>query len=110
MSGTDGSWKGSSGVRDLASGRAADPAGRFRAGSVTKVFTAATALQLVGERKLDLDRTARHYLPELVPAAYGEVTVRQSLDPTSGIPASPGLGDTREEAYAHRFDLHSPHE
>ncbi|MEU5659620.1 serine hydrolase domain-containing protein [Streptomyces sp. NPDC047737] len=110
VSGTDGSWRGSSGVRDLASGRPADPAGRFRAGSVTKVFTAATALQLVGERKLDLDRTARHYLPELVPPSYGEVTVRQLLDHTSGIPAAPGFGDTLEEAYAHRFDLHSPHE
>ncbi|MFJ6850256.1 serine hydrolase domain-containing protein [Streptomyces sp. NPDC091271] len=108
VGGTDGSWRGSSGVHDLVSNRPADPAGRFRAGSVTKVFTAATALQLAGERKLDLDRTARHYLPDLIPAAYGRVTVRQLLDHTSGIPAAQMPGKTLEEAYAHRFDPHTP--
>ncbi|MER5552683.1 serine hydrolase domain-containing protein [Streptomyces sp. NPDC002793] len=108
VGGTDGGWHGSSGVHDLVSNRPADPAGRFRAGSVTKVFTAATALQLAGERKLDLDRTARHYLPDLIPAAYGTVTVRQLLDHTSGIPAARLPGDTLEERYARRFDLHSP--
>ncbi|MFJ8765871.1 serine hydrolase domain-containing protein [Streptomyces clavifer] len=109
VGGTGGSWRGTSGVHDLASGRPADPAGRFRAGSVTKVFTAATALQLVRERKLDLDRTAQHYLPGLVPVAYGQVTVRQLLNHTSGIPAPRMPGDTLEEAYDHRFDLHTPH-
>ncbi|MFE9821464.1 serine hydrolase domain-containing protein [Streptomyces sp. NPDC005791] len=114
VGGTDGSWRGSSGVHDLVSGRPADPAARFRAGSVTKVFTAATVLQLAGERrpdgarKLDLDRTARHYLPDLIPAAYGQITVRQLLDHTSGIPAAQGPGDTLEEWYAHRFDLQTP--
>ncbi|MBL1287046.1 serine hydrolase domain-containing protein [Streptomyces sp. NPDC057067] len=110
VGGTGGSWHGSSGVHDLVSNRAADPSARFRAGSVTKVFTAATVLQLAGERKLDLDRTARHYLPDLIPAAYGGVTVRQLLDHTSGIPAAPMPGSTLEEAYAHRFDLHTPRE
>ncbi|MFJ8747804.1 serine hydrolase domain-containing protein [Streptomyces sp. NPDC102441] len=110
VGGTDGSWRGSSGVHDLVSNRPADPAARFRAGSVTKVFTAAAVLQLAGERKLDLDRTARHYLPDLIPAAYGEVTVRQLLNHTSGIPAARMPGNSREEAYAHRFDLHTPRE
>ncbi|MFD5870271.1 serine hydrolase domain-containing protein [Streptomyces sp. NPDC060322] len=108
VSGTDGTWRGSSGVHDLVSGRPADPAARFRAGSVTKVFTAATVLQLAGERKLDLDRTARHYLPDLIPASYGQVTVRQLLNHTSGIPAARMPGTTLEEAYARRFDLYTP--
>ena len=108
VGGTDGRWRGSSGVHDLVSNRPADPTARFRAGSVTKVFTAATVLQLAGERKLDLDRTARHYLPDLIPAAYGGVTVRQLLNHTSGIPAPDLPGDTMEEAYAHRFDPHTP--
>ncbi|MFJ9889174.1 serine hydrolase domain-containing protein [Streptomyces sp. NPDC091287] len=108
VGGTGGSWRGSAGVRDLPSGRPADPAARFRAGSVTKVFTAATVLQLAGERKLSLDRTARHYLPDLIPAAYGEVTVRQLLDHTSGIPAADLPGTNLEEWYAHRFDVHTP--
>ncbi|MDF6018505.1 serine hydrolase domain-containing protein [Streptomyces sp. JH34] len=108
VGGTDGSWRGSSGVHDVVTGRPADPAARFRAGSVTKVFTAATVLQLAGERKLDLDRTARYYLPDLIPEAYARVTVRQLLDHTSGIPAADLPGDTLEEVYAHRFDLHTP--
>lgn len=97
-------------MHDLASGRPADPGARFRVGSVTKVFTAATALQLVGERKLSLDRTARSYLPALVPAAYARVTVGQLLNHTSGIPAADMPGETVEEWYAHRFDPHTPQE
>lgn len=109
VGGTGGSWRGSAGVHDLASGRPADPDGRFRVGSVTKVFTAAVVLQLAGEGKLALDRPARHYLPDLIPAAYGQVTVRQLLNHTSGIPSpDPGNGDTLEDWYAHRFDLRDP--
>ncbi|MEU2093923.1 serine hydrolase domain-containing protein [Streptomyces globisporus] len=108
VGGSAGSWRGSAGLHDLPSGRPADPAARFRAGSVTKVFTAAAVLQLAGERKLSLDRTARHYLPDLIPASYGEVTVRQLLDHTSGIPAADLPGTNPEEWYAHRFDVHTP--
>ncbi|MGW2839027.1 serine hydrolase domain-containing protein [Streptomyces sp. NPDC001493] len=110
VGGTDGAWRGSAGVHDLASGRPADPDARFRAGSVTKVFTAATALQLVGERKLSLGRTVRSYLPALVPATYAGVTVGQLLNHTSGIPAADMPGGTVEEWYAHRFDPHTPQE
>ncbi|WP_405716877.1 serine hydrolase domain-containing protein [Streptomyces sp. NBC_00046] len=106
VSGSGGDWRGSAGVHDLASGRPADPDGRFRAGSVTKVFTAAVVLQLAGEGKLGLDRPARRYLPDLIPAAYEDVTVRQLLNHTSGIPSVSSGGDTLEEWYAHRFDLH----
>ncbi|MEV0450598.1 serine hydrolase domain-containing protein [Streptomyces sp. NPDC050600] len=108
VGGTEGVWQGGSGVRDLKSGRAADPGARFRAGSVTKVFTAAVALQLAGEGRLDLDRTARSYLPELIPAAYGEVTVRQLLNHTHGIPAADLPGETVEEWYARRFVEYDP--
>ncbi|MET8603779.1 serine hydrolase domain-containing protein [Streptomyces rubiginosohelvolus] len=108
VGGSAGSWRGSAGLHDLPSGRPADPAARFRAGSVTKVFTAAAVLQLAGERKLSLNRTARHYLPDLIPASYGEVTVRQLLDHTSGIPAADLPGTNLEEWYAHRFDVHTP--
>ncbi|MFI8292497.1 class A beta-lactamase-related serine hydrolase [Streptomyces sp. ms191] len=108
VGGTEGVWRGSSGVHDLRTGRPADPGARFRAGSVTKVFTAAVALQLAAEGRLDLDRTARSYLPDLVPARYGAVTVRQLLDHTHGIPAADFPGETVEEWYAHRFDVHDP--
>ncbi|MEV8567989.1 serine hydrolase domain-containing protein [Streptomyces sp. NPDC051322] len=110
VGGTRGSLRGSAGVHDLASGRAADPDARFRAGSVTKVFTAAVVLQLASEHRVDLDRSVRHYLPDLIPAAYRHVTVRQLLNHTSGLPSSDLPGDTEEEWYQHRFDLHTPQE
>jgi len=103
-------WRGSAGVHDLASGRPADPDGRFRAGSTTKVVTAAVVLQLAAEGDVDLGRPARHYLPELIPATYKDVTVRQLLNHTSGIPVPDLPGDTFEEVYAHRFDIHTARE
>lgn len=108
VGGTGGAWRGSAGVHDLETGRPADPDGRFRAGSVTKVFTAAVALQLAAEGRLDLDRTARSYLPDLIPQAYARVTVRQLLNHTHGIPAAGLPGATVEEAYANRFLVHDP--
>ncbi|MEU2242029.1 serine hydrolase domain-containing protein [Streptomyces sp. NPDC018338] len=108
VGGTEGSWRGSAGVHDLESGAAADPAARFRAGSVTKVFTAATVLQLAAEGRIDLDRPARSYLPDLIPGRYARVTVRQLLNHTHGIPAPDFPGDTVEEWYANRFVVHTP--
>ncbi|MFD5163026.1 serine hydrolase domain-containing protein [Streptomyces hawaiiensis] len=108
VGGKEGVWHGSSGVHDLRTGRPADPAARFRAGSVTKVFTAAVALQLAEEGRLDLDRSARSYLPDLIPASYDGVTVRQLLNHTHGIPAPDFPGTTVEEAYANRFRVHDP--
>ncbi|MFE4621485.1 serine hydrolase domain-containing protein [Streptomyces sp. NPDC056747] len=108
VGGTEGSWRGSAGVHDLESGAPADPAARFRAGSVTKVFTAATVLQLAAEGRIDLDRPARSYLPDLIPGRYAKVTVRQLLNHTHGIPAADFPGETVEEWYANRFVVHSP--
>ncbi|QWB24290.1 MULTISPECIES: serine hydrolase [Streptomyces] len=108
VGGSEGSWRGSSGVHDLRSNRPADPDARFRAGSVTKVFTAAVVLQLAAEGRLDLDRGARSYLPELIPASYAGVTVRQLLNHTHGIPAPDFPGTTVEEWYANRFQVHDP--
>ncbi|MFF9911351.1 serine hydrolase domain-containing protein [Streptomyces sp. NPDC013457] len=108
VGGREGVWRGTSGVHDLRSMRPADPDARFRAGSVTKVFTAAVALQLAAEGRLDLDRPARAYLPELIPARYGKVTVRQLLNHTHGIPAPDFAGSTVEEWYANRFEIHDP--
>ncbi|MET8503702.1 serine hydrolase domain-containing protein [Streptomyces sp. NPDC004787] len=110
VGGTEGAWRGSAGVHDLRTRRPADPGGRFRAGSVTKVFTAAVVLQLASEGRIDLDRPVRGYLPELIPAAYGGVTVRQLLNHTHGIPAAELPGETVEEWYARRFVTYDPRE
>ncbi|MFJ1812219.1 MULTISPECIES: serine hydrolase domain-containing protein [unclassified Streptomyces] len=108
VGGTDGSWRGSAGVHDLPSGTPADPDARFRAGSTTKVVTAAAVLRLAAERRIDLNTPVQHYLPGLLGRQYRPITVRRLLNHTSGIPAGDGLGDSFAEVYAHRFDTLTP--
>jgi CubicO group peptidase (beta-lactamase class C family) len=108
VGGTGGDWRGSSGVHDLESGRPADPGARFRAGSTTKVVTAAAVLRLVAEGRIDLSTPVQRYLPGLLGSRFRPVTVRHLLNHTSGIPAGDGLGTTFEEVYAHRFDTLTP--
>jgi len=57
----------------------------FEIGSITKQFTA-TAVMMLGEKgKIGLDEKASAYL-EALPGAWKEVTIRQLLSHTSGIP------------------------
>ncbi|HZG04118.1 MAG TPA: serine hydrolase domain-containing protein [Streptomyces sp.] len=109
--GGDGSWHGAAGVRDIRTGAEVLEHGRFRAGSVTKVVTAAIVLQLAAEGRVDLDASVETYLPGLLTPAFTEpVTVRQLLDFTSGLQAGGSLGDTVEEGYPHRFETLRPEE
>ncbi len=57
----------------------------MRIASVAKAFSGATVLSLVDEGVMSLDDTIAERLPEL-PAAWGDVTVRQLLNHTSGLP------------------------
>ena len=78
-------WQGTSGVADLRTGRPIRPDARFRVGSLTKSFVATVALQLVDEGRLSLSDTVERWLPGVLP--YGrQVTVRQLLNHTSGVP------------------------
>ncbi|MEU9253334.1 serine hydrolase domain-containing protein [Streptomyces sp. NPDC048270] len=108
VGGSSGRWQGSSGVADIRTGRAAVEQGRFRAGSVTKAFTAAVVLQLAAEGAVDLGRPVQEYLPGLLPGTFEPVSVRQLLNHTSGIRPADGPGDSFEAQYAHRFDLADP--
>ncbi|MES5817371.1 serine hydrolase domain-containing protein [Streptomyces sp. RG80] len=108
VGGGDGSWRGSSGVRDLASGRPALPHARFRAGSTTKVVTAATVLCLAADGRIDLAAPIQRYLPGLLGRQFRPVTVRQLLNHTSGIPVGDSLGDDFEELFAHRYESLDP--
>ncbi|MYT23999.1 serine hydrolase [Streptomyces sp. SID7760] len=112
VGGTSGRWVGRSGVADVRTGRKAFDDARFRAGSVTKTFTAAMVLQLAAEGTVDLDRPVQQYLPGLLPSGPGgfePISVRQLLNYTSGIPAADGPGDSFEAQYAHRYDVVDPH-
>jgi CubicO group peptidase (beta-lactamase class C family) len=54
--------------------------------SITKVVaTAATAMRLVDQERLDLDAPVRRYLPRFSGGLKNQVTVRMLLDHTSGL-------------------------
>ncbi|MGW0770248.1 serine hydrolase domain-containing protein [Streptomyces sp. NPDC002676] len=106
--GGDGSWRGTAGVRDVRSGAPALENARFRAGSVTKVVTAALVLQLAAEGRIDLDGTVQQYLPGLLTKDFSPITVRQLLNYTSGLHSGMSLGDTVEDGYPHRFETLTP--
>jgi D-alanyl-D-alanine carboxypeptidase len=77
-------WSGASGLADRAQGRAMTPDTPVRIASVSKMFTAVVALQLVEEGLLTLDDPLATWLPEGVPGG-GRITVRQLLQHTSGL-------------------------
>jgi CubicO group peptidase (beta-lactamase class C family) len=78
----------------------------FQIGSITKVWTATVAMQLVDEGKLDLDAPVADVLPELRladPDVTKQVTLRHLLTHTSGIDGDvftdTGRGDDALERY-----------
>lgn len=73
------------GVRNIKSGLPIRIDDRMRVASAAKAFSGAVALSLVSEGKLSLQNTIGKRLPEL-PEAWWEVTLRQLLNHTSGIP------------------------
>jgi D-alanyl-D-alanine carboxypeptidase len=111
ISGSAGRWSDTAGVGDVGRGTPVPADGRFRIGSVTKVFTAVVVLQLAAEHRVDLDRPVRDYLPWF-PAGWAAVTVGELLDHTNGLPATHTELPADDPAWyaAHRFDSYSPAE
>jgi CubicO group peptidase (beta-lactamase class C family) len=75
----------------------------FRIGSLTKQFTAAAILQLVGQGKLSLDDRLSRFFPAFPRA--GEVTIRHLLTHSSGIHNYTEFDPTPEnfELFTHDF-------
>lgn len=61
------------------------PEAKFRLGSVTKQFTAASILLLEERGKLKTDDLVKKYMPD-APAAWDKITIYHLLTHTSGIP------------------------
>ena len=61
------------------------PATKFRLGSVTKQFTAASILLLEERGKLNVEDPVKKYLPD-APAAWDKITIFHVLTHTAGIP------------------------
>ncbi|WP_374592686.1 serine hydrolase domain-containing protein [Sphingosinicella sp.] len=69
------------------------PEGEHIAFSVTKSFVGTLASMLVAEGKIDPARTVAFYLPELKDSGFGDATVRQVMDMTTGLDFTEKYGD-----------------
>jgi methyl acetate hydrolase len=72
-------YQGTFGVADVASGRPLTPDALFRIASMTKAITSAAAMQLIEQRKLELDDPAEKYLLDLA-----KLPVFDSFDAKTG--------------------------
>jgi D-alanyl-D-alanine carboxypeptidase len=96
----------SAGVGDVAIGRRPRPDDHMRIASTAKAFSGAVALSLVSRGVLSLDDTIAERLPYL-PKRWGEVTLRQLLDHTSGVPDFTG-SDRFVQAFLASLDSAPP--
>lgn len=104
-------WFRGYGQRDPARGLPVERDTAFGIGSMTKTFTTLAVLRLRDEGRVDLDRAAAQYLPELDAIAYPtgdspRITIRHILTHTSGLPRMgnfpeyPATPPSREEFLA----------
>ncbi|WP_425914912.1 serine hydrolase domain-containing protein [Pseudomonas sp. GWSMS-1] len=75
--------------------------GQHGAMSVTKTFMGTLAALLVAEGTLEPERKVTYYVPELAASAFGNATVRQLMDMTTGIRFSEDYADPNAEVWAH---------
>lgn len=68
------------------------PTTKFRLGSITKQFTAASILLLEERGKLKVDDPVKKYMPD-APAAWDKITIFHVLTHTSGIPSLTSFPD-----------------
>ncbi len=83
-------WSQGFGWADAKARRPATPQTLYRVGSISKLFTATAAMQLVEQGRLELDAPVREVLPEFEPrsrfADSRRITPRQLLTHHSGLP------------------------
>nr|WP_315127426.1 serine hydrolase [Comamonas antarctica] len=79
---------------------ALDERGQHAAMSVTKSVTGTLGAMLVAEGRLDENRRVSDYVPELASSAFGDATVRQVLDMTTGLQYSEDYADPKAEVWA----------
>ena len=81
-------YSGAFGERLLGGGKALTPEHVFHFASVSKPFVATAIVQLAERGEVGLDDPVTKYLPyfELADPAYRQITIRQMLNHTSGMP------------------------
>ena len=78
-----------------------DPTKRHGAMSMTKSFVGLLGEMLVAEDQLDESKLIRDYIPELTESAFGDATVRQVLDMTTGLVYSEDYANPNAEVWQH---------
>ena len=69
--------------------------------SVTKSFFGTVGAMLVADGTLDENAKVTRYVPELKDSAFGDATVRQVLDMTTGLAYSENYADPKAEIWNH---------
>lgn len=77
------------------------PTNRHAAMSLTKSFVGLLGEMLVAEGQLEEERLVKDYIPELTESAFGDATVRQVLDMTTGLAYSEDYADPNAEVWQH---------
>ena len=80
----DDLWAGTTGINSTMPGDTLSTEMRLGMGSVTKTFTAAVIMQLVGEGVMTLEDSIGHWLPSY-PNVDSSIAIRHLLNHTSGI-------------------------
>ncbi|MCB4763107.1 MAG: beta-lactamase family protein [Sulfurovum sp.] len=84
-------WSEGFGYADKEKGIKATPQTRYRAGSITKLFTDMAVMKLVEEGKMDIDKPFKTYLPEFsIKSRFGStdnITPRNIMTHHSGLPS-----------------------
>jgi CubicO group peptidase (beta-lactamase class C family) len=78
-----------------------DATKRHGAMSMTKSFVGLLGEMLVDEGLLDDSQMVRDYIPELADSAFGDATVRQVMDMTTGLQYSENYADPNAEVWQH---------
>jgi len=84
-------WSQGFGYCDKAKGIKAFPKTRYRAGSITKLFTSMATMKLAEDGKVDIDKPFKRYLPEFsIKSRFGStdgITPRNIMTHHSGLPS-----------------------
>ena len=89
-------WAEGFGLADVKNKISADADTIYRVGSVSKLFTATAAMQLVEQKKLELDQPLVNYVPDFaIRTRFADappITLRHIMTHHSGIPSDYGKG------------------
>ena len=78
-----------------------NPQGQHGAMSVTKSVVGTLGAMLVADGTLDANKKIVEYVPELAKSAFGNATLRQVLDMTTGLKFSEDYADPNAEVWQH---------